>query len=458
MSANEGPIYEVTLDVDPEVIGEFDAWLSEHVAEMLELPGFVRASIYTAGKDDQGRFRRVTHYYLDSEADLDIYLAGPAEQMRQAAATRFPGKYEASRRILHAADIIASGLEPLPSCLNCNATLTGQYCGNCGQRSQSRLISIWELIRDAFGDLFELDSRVWRTLIPLVARPGKLTREYLEGRRVRYMPPFRTYLVLSIFFFVIAFFDPRQELGILFAPEIDGPAVPGVSQDPDDAVPPQVLQDSIDAGAIDAQQVDPDRGTETTARDPENDNRGLTISLGDEDGGAECDVEDFEGTDLPKWLAARLTKERLYAVCERVLADDGRAFTEKLLDNVPIALFILLPLMALVLKVLYPLSKRYYVEHLLFIVHFHAFFFLILILQVLFARLVSALSLADAIADVTVFAIGLYVLVYLYKSMRHVYGQGHLATIPKYLVLLTAYLAGISFIFLFAAVFAAFSI
>jgi hypothetical protein len=114
--------------------------------------------------------------------------------------------------------------------------------------------------------------------------------------------------------------------------------------------------------------------------------------------------------------------------------------------------------MALVLKVLYPLSKRYYVEHLLFIVHFHAFFFLILILQVLFGRLVSALSLADAIADVTVFAIGLYVLVYLYKSMRHVYGQGHLATIPKYLVLLTAYLAGISFIFLFAAVFAAFSI
>jgi len=114
--------------------------------------------------------------------------------------------------------------------------------------------------------------------------------------------------------------------------------------------------------------------------------------------------------------------------------------------------------MALVLKLLYPLSKRYYVEHLLFVVHFHAFFFLILILQILFTRIVSLLSLPETLADVTVFAVSLYIPVYLYRSMRHVYEQGRLATIPKYLVLLAAYLAGFSFIFVSAAVFAAFSI
>ena len=105
------------------------------------------------------------------------------------------------------------------ACLNCGTELQGQYCGHCGQRASSRLISLWELTRDAFGDLFELDSRLWRTLVPLLIRPGRLTRDYLEGRRARYMPPFRMYLVLSVVFFVVAFFDPRDDLSLLFEPE-----------------------------------------------------------------------------------------------------------------------------------------------------------------------------------------------------------------------------------------------
>ena len=106
-----------------------------------------------------------------------------------------------------------------PNCLNCGTELRGQYCGNCGQRARSRLISLWELLQDAFGDLFEIDSRLWRTVIPLLARPGRLTRDYLEGRRARYMPPFRMYLVLSVIFFVVAFFDPQDDLSLLFEPE-----------------------------------------------------------------------------------------------------------------------------------------------------------------------------------------------------------------------------------------------
>ncbi|RLA22942.1 MAG: hypothetical protein DRQ63_12205, partial [Gammaproteobacteria bacterium] len=219
MSENAGPIYEVTLSVDREIIDELDVWLTDHVEEMLQLPGFVRANIFSAEDDDQGRARRVTHYYLESDADLENYLAGPAEVMRRSANERFAGRFSASRRVLHCADMLDGALKPLESCLNCGTTLSGQYCGNCGQRSRSRLISIWELLRDAFGDLLELDSRVWRTLIPLITRPGKLTRDYLEGRRARYMPPFRTYLVLSIVFFLVAFFDPREQLGILFEPE-----------------------------------------------------------------------------------------------------------------------------------------------------------------------------------------------------------------------------------------------
>ena len=65
-----------------------------------------------------------------------------------------------------------------------------------------------------------------------------------------------------------------------------------------------------------------------------------------------------------------------------------------MLDNMPVALIVLLPVMALVLKALYPLSRRYFVEHLLFFVHFHSFFFLILTLQILFSRLARPCTVA----------------------------------------------------------------
>jgi len=112
----------------------------------------------------------------------------------------------------------AAPLPDHPNCLNCGTELRGQYCGNCGQRARGRLISLWELLQDAFGDLFEIDSRLWRTLVPLLIRPGRLTLDYLEGRRARYMPPFRMYLVLSVVFFVVAFFDPQDDLSLLFEP------------------------------------------------------------------------------------------------------------------------------------------------------------------------------------------------------------------------------------------------
>jgi len=458
MSENAGPIYEVTLSVDREIIDELDVWLTDHVEEMLQLPGFVRANIFSAEDDDQGRARRVTHYYLESDADLENYLAGPAEVMRRSANERFAGRFSASRRVLHSADMLDGALKPLESCLNCGTTLSGQYCGSCGQRSRSRLISIWELLRDAFGDLLELDSRVWRTLIPLITRPGKLTRDYLEGRRARYMPPFRTYLVLSIVFFLVAFFDPRQELGILFE---SGEEVAEVSaEDAQKAaeVRQEILRGLTEEGIISGDQSDLDESTGEAATDEDEGGIRITLDDGDAESEDNCDLDDFDESDMPQWLASRLTKERLKIVCERVIADDGKAFLGKLLDNVPAALFILLPLMAFILKLLYPLSKRYYVEHLLFVVHFHAFFFLILILQILFSRLGMLVGLPEPAVDITVFAVSLYVPVYLYKSMRRVYEQRHLASAPKFLLLTLAYFGGFSFILVFAALIAAFSI
>ncbi|MGB5626276.1 MAG: hypothetical protein WBM61_11120, partial [Woeseiaceae bacterium] len=116
-------------------------------------------------------------------------------------------------------------------------------------------------------------------------------------------------------------------------------------------------------------------------------------------------------------------------------------------------LIVLLPLMALVLKIFYPLSRRYFVEHLLFVIHYHAFFFLILILQILFARF-AALIHIPGLGQLLAVAATFYIPVYLYMAMRRVYGQGRILTFIKYVGLVIAYTLGAMLTMLGAVLFA----
>ena len=350
-----------------------------------------------------------------------------------------------------------------PNCLNCGTELQGQYCGSCGQRARGRLISLWELLQDAFGDLFELDSRLWRTLIPLLVRPGKLTLDYLEGRRARYMPPFRMYLVLSVIFFVVAFFDPQDDLGLLFEPPPEPTPEEVQAREEELAAKREevegevneVLADLAAEGIIDADDA--------AALEDNNSNRVTIFGDGEEGPSFQIDPDTgnctFSGQeDLPAWLKRRLTKERLEATCERIGADEGKTLWNLVLDNIPIALIVLMPVMALVLKGLYPLSRRYFVEHLLFFIHFHSFFFLMLTLQILFARFAQLIHLPEAIKVLTIVAAGFYIPVYLYKAMRRVYAQGRFFTFTKYVVLSVTYSIGAGMTMLGALLFALVSV
>jgi hypothetical protein len=337
-----------------------------------------------------------------------------------------------------------------PNCLNCGTRLQGQYCGQCGQRATSRLISLWELTRDAFGDLFELDSRLWRTVVPLLVRPGKLTRDYLEGRRARYMPPFRMYLVLSVIFFVVAFFDPRDDLSLLFEPEPEPEPTPEQVEDVKKELAAAAARiDELEAsGKLTEEQA---RNARAAVRDEE-DGTSITLFGDGTQSGFNVRIDEETGKcvasgteQLPDWVQRRLTPERLEEICERIAADEGKTLGSLLLDNIPVALIVLLPVMALVLKGLYPLSRRYFVEHLLFFVHFHAFFFLILTLEILFSRLAGLVFVPKPLAVLVVVAASLYIPVYLYKAMRTVYGQGHILTFLKYVALVVAYAIGASF-------------
>jgi hypothetical protein len=456
MTNSAGPLYELTFSVDHDIAADFERWLRELSEKSLLEPGIVDTRIFELANDAAGRVIRICQFQCVDDTAIDELLDGFFADTDATVAQQFGEAVKISSRTLREDHV--HDLPPVesPDCLNCGTRLRGQYCGLCGQRARSRLISLWELVSEAFGDLLEIDSRLWRTLIPLLASPGRLTRDYLEGRRARYMPPFRTYLVLSVIFFVVAFFDPRDDLSLLFEPEPE-PTPEEIAEQAAhaEAAKQEILNELAAEGIIVGDTISDKRAEEVDERlaelSEETDD-GFNIQIDDDTGN--CDINGGDLSDLPQWLKKRLTPERLKRVCERVTADKGKTFVGLLLDNIPVALIVLLPLMALVLKILYPLSRRYFVEHLLFFVHYHAFFFLILTVQILFARLADLIRIPEPVAILVIVAAAFYIPVYLYMAMRRVYGQGRILTFLKYVALLVSYSIGATLTMLGAVMFA----
>ncbi len=415
MPIRSGPVYEVTLFVDRDAIAACEQWLDAHVHTARFVAGVAHCHVFAIADDDKGRVGRICQYRFTSDDALQTFLDDASLGIEDHLASHFPASATASGRVLRTDPAPDVPLSEIPNCLNCGTQLRGQYCGHCGQRSQSRLISLWELISDAFGDLFEFDSRLWQTVLPLLLKPGRLTRDYLQGRRARFMPPFRMYLVMSLIFFVVAFFDPREEFGLLFEPAGDA---------------------------------------ELTA------NEGSAIitfnDSGDDD--EDCDIEADDVVGLPAFLERRLSVERMQQVCEQIVADKGKSLGAKVINNTPTALIVLLPLMALVMKALYPMSRRYYVEHLLFFVHFHSFVFLLLTLEILLTRLATLLQISGVAMTIMVVATSLYIPAYVFVAMRRVYGQGRFVTLLKFIPLAFSYITGFSVIIATTFLIAAFSI
>jgi hypothetical protein len=90
----------------------------------------------------------------------------------------------------------------MTSCKNCDTPLEARYCPQCGQRDIELDRPLPELLRQALRETLDVDGRAARTLWTLLRRPGVLTSEYLMGRRRRFSPPFRLYLIISLLFFV----------------------------------------------------------------------------------------------------------------------------------------------------------------------------------------------------------------------------------------------------------------
>jgi len=468
---NQGVIYEVNLEADADIAGPFDTWLRDHIADMLQFEGFRSAEILDDPSAPAGRIRRIVQYRLRNQAALDDYLANHAPQMRMQGVARFGDRFSAERRVLPHREEFVRGKISTENCLNCGEVLTGQHCSHCGQPAKVRVLSLWGLTKDVIGDVFNADSRIWRTLWPLAFRPGLLTQEFLRGRRASYTPPFRMYLVLSLVFFVLASFnDPGSDVALQLdeggtniqlraggnAPETapdTGLAAPrGTPTAPPAPAPPapKVELDAETQKLVDqiVKRVPADARKELrtelestlAAATPEE--RAVTARLVADP----CGEENFKVEGAP---FLKQYEPRLRDACRKIVADQ-QSFGRALWNNIPKMMFIFLPLIAAVLSLLYIRSGRYYVEHLLFVVHFHAFFFLTGIAVLLLERLaeLSTGAVASGLAGLQALAgavLVFYVPLYLLKAMRRVYAQSWWKTVPKYALLGIAYLLCIVF-------------
>jgi hypothetical protein len=476
---NETVLYEVNLEADAALEAPFDTWLRDHIADMLQFEGFLSAEILDDVETPPGRVRRIVQYRLRNQAALDRYLREDAPRMREHGVVRFGDRFKATRRELAHREEFIRGAVSTENCLNCGEVLTGQHCSHCGQRAKVRVFSLGSLLRDLFGDLIDYDSRVWRTLRPLAFKPGWLTVEYLRGRRTHYSPPFRMYLVLSVAFFVAASFSSNPD-AIKFRVGEGGANLqigPGDgAAEPDDAArgeksdataPADTTTDTVKpANEPSAGQAA--GGGKAPALDPQR--RKLIDQIvrrlpADERASARADLERELGALTPEEAAPiqRFVEEpcgeqslkldagpglkkyepRLREACRKIVAD-SKSFGRAVYENIPKMMFIFLPLIAALMFALYLGSGRYYVEHLLFFVHFHAFFFLgglaIVIADRMAGWLPGLSAVFKAVEGLLTAALVLYVPYYLYRAMRRVYGQGRAVTLVKYSLLCIGYL------------------
>src|SRR3954451_6000340 len=87
---------------------------------------------------------------------------------------------------------------PAKACANCGAPMHGPYCYACGQPEKGMIRQLASVMSDVLDTIFNIDSRIFRSILPLYFRPGYLTLEYFAGRRVRYVTPFRVFFFLCL--------------------------------------------------------------------------------------------------------------------------------------------------------------------------------------------------------------------------------------------------------------------
>lgn len=365
--------------------------------------------------------------------------------------------------------------EAPPRCANCGASLQGDYCHRCGQSVHNPIRHAGHALEELFESLWHLDSRVFRTLRDLLV-PARVACGYLAGRRARYIAPLRLFVVLSVLtFFVgqmtvdfgddairlqgtgesiatadsVAEVERRRDAALAELQRARGNAEPL----PVVAASMQAAQDEVrERAATRIAQLQGSAGADTLAADED----GPTLRFGRDPWDAQTNPVALRW--LPRaandWLNHKIGRALTNAPR---LEHDEELRRQIVLGSVPTALFVLMPVFALLLKLAYIGSGRLYLEHLVVALYSHAFlllallgiFVLVGLEQALVPHLTGSARLFGWLEAALWWAMPVYLLI----MQKRTYGQGWGATVLKYGALGSVYVVLVTF----AAVIAGFA-
>jgi Protein of unknown function (DUF3667) len=260
------------------------------------------------------------------------------------------------------------------ACLNCNGPLTGPYCAQCGQKVPHTDPTLRELLHDATEELAHWEGKIPRTLLTLLLKPGVLTQDFLAGRRARWLPPLRVYLICSLAYFAM------------------GPLIEAITHRPRDGVIKFNISSSRGPGPL----------------TPE------------------------ERRELEGGLPARVFG---MARLERAAANPA-ALNHEVNSVLPKAMFVLLPLFALLTRMAWKRQMPRYPAHVYLALHVHAAWFAVLALL----TLVAGLGLSNAPAAIAGALMFVYMVWYSLTTMRRVFGESWPRTIGKSVAVTVVYM------------------
>jgi hypothetical protein len=323
------------------------------------------------------------------------------------------------------------------SCENCGAPLYGKYCYACGQPVSGMVRHFSSIMSDVADSLLNIDERLFRTIGPLYFRPGKLTLDYFEGKRARYVTPFRLVFFLAIISFFAIQWTVRAgytnlDKGLRVttssgaAPQVSIGTVPEQTNGANSAFANGNL--SINDKVIWTRESKP-------------------LEVAWLPGGAVNWINDLIGN----------AQQQLHAMNAGSWAEQQvarRKFTLGMFSAAPTVLFVLLPLFALLLKIFYIFKKRLYMEHLMVAMHSHAFLMLSILVLVALAVLRHLLVPHAGWTRIPLYmvtaAAWAWLFVYLWLMQKRVYRQGWFMTNLKYWSIGFCYLVMIGFGWVFA--------
>ena len=295
-------------------------------------------------------------------------------------------------------------------CQNCGHTVEKTYCPNCGQKNTETRQSFWHLFTHFIEDLTHYDGAFWKTIKYLLFRPARLTKEYLDGRRLAYVPPVKLYIFISF----ITFFLPA--------------ILPDTSDTTDSAADKQtseVKQDSIleyKRPRLDSMEdVYPNFLDLDTAYIIENPMTYTSIRQMDSIENLKPDSLKLDAIDY------KMGKKMIHLYKKNTPEQVGEKFAYAYMNNIPKVIFIYMPLFAFWLWLVHGKKRWYFFDHGIFTLHYFAFLLLTVTFMILLIKLTSAIYDPEGYIGMTVFflmvGIVIWQVYYFYRAHRKMYRE-----------------------------------